>query len=319
MDFRQTACFVAVAEELHFGRAAARLNLSQPPLSQQIKGLEERLGVRLFDRNRRGVRLTAAGEVYLRYARQILSLAESGADAARRAGLGEAGDLRVGYSASALYSDPVLVAIARHRHRHPAVNIRLVEHTTDQCVHALEAGRIDLALVRGPLPDLARNWPDERRTVVSREGLAVVFPPDHPLALADGALGTGLSLHELRGERFVILARRLGTALNSLLDELFAAAGVQPRIAVETAEMASLLGLVEAGTGVAIVPAAVARQRGARFESERFEGQRFGDGRLVALPLREPGAEMDLFVLWPPKPLPIAHRLGAAVAAAFQG
>ena len=289
MDFRQISCFVAVAEELHFGRAAARLNLSQPPLSQQIKALEDRMRVRLFERNRRSVRLTPAGESFLPYAYQVLNAAAAGADAARRVAGGEVGDLRIGYSASALYSDEVLLAIARYRRRYPAVEIRLVENTTRSCTREVEAGRIDLAIVRGPLPETADDWPADRRIVVSRERLMVALPPDHALAGRDR-----LALAELGDERFIIMARQLGTALNDLLDRLFAAAGLRPRIALETAEMASLLGLVGAGAGIAIVPAAVTGHR---------------SGHVAFRPLTDRDAEVELFLLLPPLPSPTAVRL----------
>ncbi|AWK84840.1 LysR substrate-binding domain-containing protein [Azospirillum thermophilum] len=299
MDFRQITCFVAVAEELHFGRAAARLNLSQPPLSQQIKALEDQLRVRLFDRNRRGVRLTAAGEAFLRYAYQVLRTADAGAEAARRAASGEVGALRIGYSASALYSDDVLRAIVRYRRRYPAVDIRLAEGTTRANTHELEAERIDLALVRGPLPELVRDWPAERRVVVSRERLLVALPQDHPLSDRDT-----VSLEELREERFVTMARHLGTALNDLLDRLFDAAGIRPQVALETAEMASLLGLVGAGAGIAVVPAAVARHR---------------SHYIVFRPLTDRDAEVELFLLLPPNPVPTAWNLRAELAAGSEG
>ncbi|ANC90553.1 LysR family transcriptional regulator [Azospirillum humicireducens] len=295
MDFRQISCFVAVAEELHFGRAAARLNLSQPPLSQQIKGLEDRLRVRLFERNRRSVRLTPAGEAFLPYAHQVLNAAAAGADAARRVAGGEIGELRIGYSASALYSDEVLATIARYRRRYPAVEIRLVENTTRTCTREVEAGRVDLAIVRGPLPETAEGWPADRRIVVSCERLLVALPADHALAGRDR-----LALAELGDERFVIMARQLGTALNDLLDRLFAAAGLRPRIALETAEMASLLGLVGAGAGIAIVPEAVTGHR---------------SGHVAFRPLTDRNAEVELFLLLPPLPSPTAVRLRAEMMA----
>lgn len=299
MDFRQISCFVAVAEELHFGRAAARLNLSQPPLSQQIKGLEDRLRVRLFERNRRSVRLTPAGEAFLPYAHQVLNAAAAGADAARRVAGGEIGELRIGYSASALYSDEVLATIARYRRRYPAVEIRLVENTTRTCTREVEAGRVDLAIVRGPLPETAEGWPADRRIVVSRERLMVALPADHALAGRDR-----LALAELGDERFVIMARQFGTALNDLLDRLFAAAGLRPRIALETAEMASLLGLVGAGAGIAIVPEAVTGHR---------------SGHVAFRPLTDRNAEVELFLLLPPLPSPTAVRLRAEMMAEGAG
>jgi len=291
MDFRQINAFIAVAEELHFGRAAARLNLSQPPLSQQIKGLEEQLRVRLFERNRRSVRLTPAGQAFLRHAYEVLRTAETGAQAARRAAAGEVGELRVGYSASALYSDEALQAIVRYRQRWPGVEIRLLEGSTRSIARDLEADRLDLGVVRGPLPDAVLDWPAERRRLVSRDPLLVAMPRRHPLAAR-----RRVALADLREERFIVMARHLGTALNDLLDRLFAVAGVRPQIVLETAEMASLLGLVGAGAGIAIVPAAVAHHR----------------SRCVAFrSLADPNAEIELFQLLPPTPTPMARNLSA--------
>jgi DNA-binding transcriptional LysR family regulator len=291
MDFRQINAFIAVAEELHFGRAAARLNLSQPPLSQQIKGLEEHLRVRLFERNRRSVRLTPAGQAFLRHAYDVLRTAENGAQAARRAASGEVGELRVGYSASALYSDEVLQAIVCYRQRWPGVEIRLLEGSTRSTARDLEADRLDLGFVRGPLPDAVLDWPAERRRLVSRDPLLVAMPRRHPLTAR-----RRVALADLREERFIVMARHLGTALNDLLDRLFNVAGVRPQIALETAEMASLLGLVGAGAGIAIVPAAVAHHR----------------SRCVAFrSLADPNAEIELFQLLPPTPTPMARNLCA--------
>ncbi|WP_298379295.1 LysR substrate-binding domain-containing protein [Azospirillum sp.] len=291
MDFRQINAFIAVAEELHFGRAAARLNLSQPPLSQQIKGLEEQLRVRLFERNRRSVRLTPAGQAFLRHAYEVLRTAETGAQAARRAASGEVGELRVGYSASALYSDEVLQAIVRYRQRWPGVEIRLLEGSTRSTARDLEADRLDLGVVRGPLPDAVLDWPAERRRLVSRDPLLVAMPRRHPLTAR-----RRVALADLREERFIVMARHLGTALNDLLDRLFAVAGVRPQIVLETAEMASLLGLVGAGAGIAIVPAAVAHHR----------------SRCVAFrSLADANAEIELFQLLPPTPTPMARNLCA--------
>jgi DNA-binding transcriptional LysR family regulator len=291
MDFRQINAFIAVAEELHFGRAAARLNLSQPPLSQQIKGLEEQLRVRLFERNRRSVRLTPAGQAFLRHAYEVLRTAENGAQAARRAASGEVGELRVGYSASALYSDEVLQAIVRYRQRWPGVEIRLLEGSTRSTARDLEADRLDLGFVRGPLPDAALDWPAERRRLVSRDPLLVAMPRRHPLTAR-----RRVALADLGAERFIVMARHLGTALNDLLDRLFNVAGVRPQIALETAEMASLLGLVGAGAGIAIVPVAVAHHR----------------SRCVAFrSIADANAEIELFQLLPPTPTPMARNLCA--------
>lgn len=292
MDFRQLKCFVAVAEELHFGRAAARLHLSQPPLSQQIRNLETQLGVRLFERNRHSVHLTPPGQAYLRHAHEVLRVAEAGALAAQRAGAGEVGELRVGYSTSALYADVVLQAIVRYRRRYPDVDVRLIEGTTRSSARDVEDRRIDMAFVRGPLPEGLADWGADRVRLLSRERLMVALPRAHPLAGR-----RAIAMKELQGERFVALARHLGTALNELINRLFdGVAPIRPAITIEATEMSSLLGLVGAGAGIALVPTTVAQAR------SRY---------VVFRALNDHGADVELFQLLPADPVPTAERLSA--------
>jgi DNA-binding transcriptional LysR family regulator len=288
-ELRKISYFIAVAEELHFGRAAARLHISQPPLSQQIKALESRLGVQLFERDRRSVRLTLAGRAYLQHAYDVLHAAAAAAAAARRAASGECGELRIGYSSSALYADAVLQAIVRFCKRRPSVDVCLIEGTTRSSVADLEANRIDVAFVRGPLPLPATHWNTERKRLVSRERLMVAMPRTH--ALATHRL---LALEDLRDEAFVALSRDMGTALNELINGLLKPLAVQPLIAVETGDMASLLGLVSAGAGIALMPETVTRQR-SRYIASR--------------PLTDRGAQVELFQLLPQKPVPAALGL----------
>lgn len=299
MDFRQLKYFVAVAEELHFGKAAMRLHVSQPPLSQQIKGLEIQLGVQLFERNRRSVRLTPAGVEFLRHAYDVLRAADVAAQAARRAATGEVGEVGIGYSASALYSDVVLQAIVRYRKCYPAVNIRLVEGTTPSSVRDLEAGRIDTAFVRGPLPAALATWRAGQVQLISSERLMVALPKRHELASR-----RGIALKELRDEHFVALARHMGTALNDLLDRLFEDARIPTSISIEATDIASLLGLVGAGAGISIVPTTVAHYR------SRY---------IVFRPLTDHGASVDLFHLLPVRPVPTAEKLRLCLSQIAKG
>ena len=290
-DLRRQRYFVAVAEELHFGRAARRLHVSQPPLSQQIRALEADLGVALFERDRHHVRLTAAGQVYLQHARALLRAAEVAEQAARQAAAGEGGSLRLGYSASAMHVEAVLSALGRFRQALPAVELRLVEGRTHEHAERIERNDIDLAVVRAPLPAFVAGWPDQRRPRLLDERLVAALPPGHALCS-----GPPPGLQALADEAFIAISRTLDTALNRLIDSLMASRGLQPETAMETWDMASLLGLVSVGAGVAIVPASLASTHA---------------GQVVFRPLADEDAVSSLHLLQPARPLPAAERLAA--------
>ncbi len=242
IDLRQLRAFVAVAEELHFGRAAARLGIAQPPLSQQIRRLEAKLGHPLFVRGTRRVALTAAGSALLSVARGIFAQLGDGLEAARRAGRGESGRLRVGFPASmALTIMPAV--IRRYRDRHPGVELVLRELTTAPQLDALRAGLLDVGFLREPPEEAMLD-----HAPVLREGFVAVLPADHPLG-------------RLAGEPFILFPRALGPAFHDRITGLCRAAGFAPRIAQEAAEWQTVAGLVEAGFGVSIAPACIARIR----------------------------------------------------------
>src|ERR1700744_2529573 len=179
LELHHLRCFVAVAEELHFGRAAARLNMTQPPLSRQIQVLEHIIDAPLLERTSRSVRLTPAGRSFLPEARRILKLAESASQVARRIGLGKTGALKIGYTAAAPYGFlPELVAACRARL--PEVDFSLKEMVSGDQFEALASGQIDAGLLRPPIarPELA-----SRRLVA--EPLLAAIPRKHPLANAD--------------------------------------------------------------------------------------------------------------------------------------
>ncbi len=249
MELRQLRYFIAVAEELHFRRAAARLHISQPPLSQQIARLEEELGCRLLSRTRRRVELTAAGEAFLRDARAMLDELDVAVATARRIETGQAGLLRVNFVGSALLSI-VPGIIQRFRRGRPSVEIELRERSTLEQLRALAGGLVDVGLVRPPIDTddvLAAE-------VVMRERTVAAIPSGHPLARR-----TRVSLRSLAAEPLVLFPREQAPGFHDLLTGRLAATGTSPHVVQYAPEMTTIIGLVAAGIGVSPVPASVAR------------------------------------------------------------
>lgn len=181
LSLQQLRGFVAVAEEQHYGRAAQRLNLTQPPLTRQIQGLERTLDVRLFDRTGRGVRLTAAGGVFLEHARRVLALLEVAPEATRRAADGTTGTLRLAFTAIGAYAvlADFLTMVGK---RTPGVTAELTELVSPAQFEALANLEIDIGLVRPPIPEQFESL------LVHSEDLVLAVPASHPLALGDGAV-----------------------------------------------------------------------------------------------------------------------------------
>jgi DNA-binding transcriptional LysR family regulator len=250
LSLRQLHTFAVLAEELHFGRAADRLGIAQPPLSQQIRRLEDRVGHRLFDRGPGRVALTPAGQQLLPSARRALDELAHGLTAARRIGAGLAGCIRVGFAASlALTVLPDL--LDAHRKRYPQVELEIREMTTAPQVAALRAGALDVGLLREP--------PDESALAAERilsEELVAVLPSAHPLAA-----GPTVPIAALAGEPFVLLPRAAGAGLHDRIVGLCAEAGFLPHIAQHAVEWQTVAALVEAGLGVSIAPAGIRRIR----------------------------------------------------------
>ncbi len=249
MELRQLRYFVAVAEELHFRRAAARLHISQPPLSQQISQLEEELGCRLLNRTRRRVELTPAGETFLRDARAMLGELEAAVATARRVDAGQAGLLRVSFVGSALLSI-VPGIIQRFRRGRPEVEIELRERSTLEQLRALSVGVVDVGLVRPPIES-----DDALHTeVVMRERTVAAIPAGHPLARL-----ARVPLKRLAAEPLVLFPREQAPGFHDLLTGRLAATGTSPHVVQYAPEMLTIIGLVAAGIGVSPVPASVAR------------------------------------------------------------
>lgn len=246
MELRHLRYFIAVAEELHFRRAAERLHMSQPPLSQQIRQLEEEVGATLLTRNQRKVELTAAGAAFLVRAREILDAVEDAARQARRVQRGEVGRLAVGFVGSAMYSF-VPELLRAFREEKPDIALRLHELGTTEQLRQLEDGRLDVGFVRlrGPRAGLASE-------AVLEEEIVVALPDVHPLAKRER-----LRLADLEGEGLVLLTPAGSPGLRAALAGVITQLGGEEQIVQEVAEMQTVIGLVAAGIGISLVPESV--------------------------------------------------------------
>ncbi len=251
MELRHLRYFVAVAEERHFGRAAERLRMAQPPLSQQIKAFEAELGARLFDRNRRKVDLTAAGEVLLPEVRDILARAGDLGRLARAAAGGEAGRLDIAFTGSVPFTEVMPRILRAFRHAYPDVRVSLREMSTGMQIEAMAEGRLDIGFAR---PAASNLPPGVCGRLILREPLVLALPADHPLAGR-----ASLSMAEVAGEGLVMNPRHIGTGLYDKITQLCQAAGFAPRIAVEAHQMSTMIRLVDAGLGLAVVPRTMCR------------------------------------------------------------
>jgi len=245
MEIRHLRYFVAVAEELHFGRAAQRLHIQQPPLSRQIQDFEAELGFPLFERSRRRVELTPAGTALLGRARQVFDALDVAIHDARSASEGESGRLVVGYPSSLAYSG-LTELLRAFRTRFPSVEIALRELPPADQVDGLKAGSLDVGFVRTSPDD-----PTLAAELVRRESLMVVLPDDHRLAKQ-----RAISLKALAQEPFVMFPRARGPAFFDQLMALCGRAGFSPRIVQEAAQL-DIVSLVAAGFGISIMPSSM--------------------------------------------------------------
>lgn len=246
MELRQLRYFVAVAEELHFGRAAGRLGIAQPALSQQIRRLETDLGVELLTRNRRRVALSPAGAAFLPEARETVARAAHAARVAQRTAAGELGRLALGFVGSV--TDELLPRVMPvMRARYPDLDVALRELTSSEQLAGFARGELDLGLLRPPSP-----LPAGLRTrLITREPLVAALPADHRLARLPR-----LTSADLRGEPFVRFPREKGAWMYDLItDYCRGDGGPPPEVAQEAVMMQTITALVAAGTGVSLVPA----------------------------------------------------------------
>jgi DNA-binding transcriptional LysR family regulator len=256
LELRQLRYFIAVAEEKHFGRAALRLHMTQPPLSQTIQGLEQLLGTPLFVRTKRSVALTPAGIALLPEAQRLLQQAAALPDLARRAASGNAGLLTLSFISTADYSilPPLLL---RFRERYPQVRIDLREATTDVQLDDLVLGKIDAGLLLPPFPDKTRAQLDYL-PLLSEPLLAAIPQGWLPGKTRSGhRAGGALSLKALSDLPLIIFPRRISPAFHDTIIACFRDAGVTPHIGQEAIQMQTIIGLVSAGMGMALVPQSV--------------------------------------------------------------
>ena len=275
MELRHLRYFVAVAEELHFGRAAERLHMAQPPLSRQIRDLEREIGAELFDRVPRGVELTEAGLAFLPEARLTLAQAERAQRSAQRAARGEAGRLRVGFVEAAADSAVLPDVLGFFRLHLPDVGVSLFEMDPQQQVDALRTGRIDVGVLHSPPLD-AERW--LRVEPVYAEPIVAALTHGHRLATR-----ARLALGDLAAESFVLFPRPAAPALYDSLIARCRTAEFSPRVVQEAAGWHTLAGLVAAGVGTAFVPRSLAQL------------QRPG---VAYRPVRDLGVEMGMSAVW---------------------
>lgn len=273
IELRHLRYFIAVAEELHFGHAAARLNISQPPLSQQIQSLEQQAGAKLLSRTNRSVALTPAGRQFLADSRQILSQVEEAVARAARLHQGETGELRIGFTSSAPFIKAVSDTLSSFRRHYPDVHIQTREINTREQIAPLNEGALDLGLMRNTLLPDTLAW-----QVILQEPLLAMIHRDHPLATR-----SAVSLHELAREPFVFFDPHVGTGLYDDILGLLRRYDLTPVITQEVGEAMTIIGLVAAGLGVSILPAS--------FRRVQLDEMRW-------LPIIQPDAVSEMWLVW---------------------
>lgn len=294
-DLRQLRYFVAVAETLNFTEAAQRLHISQPPLSQQIRALEEDMQTRLFERNKRHVALTEPGRLFLQEARGILARANAARDVISEAADGRKGRLRLAYPASLVFHSALPHALLRFSDIAPDVTLDLHEMYSQAQYEALTTGQIDAGLVRAQ-PKSANIAEQLDSEVIDHEQVLLAMPANHPMANRDR-----VAMADVAGEAFVTQTRSYSTTFRDALLRMAATNGFHPNIRQEAQQITGVLALVSAGVGMALVPSSL---------------------RVVQLPevrmleLTDTEAEIMLAVTWrKAEPSPVLARFLEAVRA----
>ncbi len=254
MELRHLRYFVAVAEERHITRAARRLGMQQPPLSQQIRALETELGTKLFTRGARGVEPTAAGQAFLAEAYAILNSVRQAATRAQQAARGQVGRLSVGFTTSAVVHPLVPDIIREFRRDHAQVTLDLRENSAADLLEAVLAGDIQLALLRVPVA----RAPSLAVLELLQEEMLLVLPVGHRLLGGRfRRVGSAVPLAELAGESFILVRRPGAPGIYQNLILACRAAGFEPQVTAEVAHMLTNINLVAAGAGISVVPASM--------------------------------------------------------------
>ncbi|MBP2661963.1 MAG: transcriptional regulator, LysR family [Firmicutes bacterium] len=251
MELRHLRYFVAVAEELHFTRAAERLNMAQPPLSQQIRQLESELGVQLFQRTKRQVELTAAGKNFLKNVYKILIDLDKTCDSAQRAQKGEIGNIVVGFTGTATY-DILPKLLQPYRSEFPFVDISVLQLSTTDQIQSLLNGEINIGILCAPIKNSQLNF-----EVIHQEPFIIAMPRNHPLASKSGPI----EVQEFSKELFIMIPRNSGQIYYDTIINICHNAGFSPNITQEVHELHTSISLVAAGMGVALVPDSIQNLR----------------------------------------------------------
>ncbi len=254
MDFRQFRYFITAAEELHFARAAEKLGIAQPALTQQIKSLESHLGAQLFLRTKRRVELTDIGRTFLQEVRYALAHAEKAARVARNMARGEAGQIDIGFVGSVAYETSFAQQLKRYREKFPEVQILLHEMRIQEQIDALRTQQLDVAIVRCPIPTHALA--EVEHFVFSTQRLVLVLPEKHPLAAKPS-----VRLGDLADSAFLSFNDPAGMCIGQSLLDQCRNAGFEPKITQYVSDIATLISLTAAEFGIGMVPENVCHLR----------------------------------------------------------
>lgn len=273
IELRHLHYFMAVAEELHFGNAAKRLNISQPPLSQQIIQLEKEIGVRLFNRNSRSVELTPAGKHFLKETQEILAKIKTGIEDTRNIHAGEAGVLKVAFTGSLHAS--LIKLIRLHRTRYPAIKVTLHPMSSAEQLKALAENEIHIGFICPPIANPALSF-----QLIYSAPFVAALPKDHPLAAFHGPL----DIQELKNEPFIMAPRRLEPGYYDTIISICLSGDISPAIHQEAEGVTHILSLVSAGIGVTLVT--------------EIAQQEYPKNGIVYRPIKGNTQKMDLYLAW---------------------
>ncbi|TOY78589.1 LysR family transcriptional regulator [Burkholderia pseudomallei] len=285
IDLRRLRYFIVVPEELHFGKAAQRLHLAQPPLTRHISALEGELGLRLFDRSTRSVKLTAEGELFLPHARDVLDAVHRAEIASQRAALGKEGKVALGYTSSVPLCDAFGTLIRNFARSFPDIELSLVEASSAQQGRSIKEGLLDIGI---GWKNSFEDYEGCRVKTIAAEPLVVAVSQERALASE-----ASLAVEQLADETFVLFPPGYGSTLDRKAFDLCATAGFTPRRGPSASQMTTMIALVAAGRGVAIVPEAVSTLR---------------KPGVAYVPLTDESALIELVLMWREAGLSLAAR-----------